>query len=127
MDAAGVAQGDTGGVGPQGVVPAGAAAGAVVGADGGFWADSVLIPCRDGKYRRVPTQPGLFPLAHGVSGRVAVARPAGLPPAADAEEDVREVNRVGALRGVGNAIVPEDGAEFVRAYLEVLEEGGGLT
>jgi hypothetical protein len=51
-----------------------------------------LIPCRDGKARRV--EPGTFPLAHGVPGRV------------------------GLLRGYGNAIVPEVGALFVAAYLE---------
>ncbi len=59
------------------------------------WPPSVAvewIPCRDGKWR--PTQPGLFPLAHGVP------------------------NRVGTLRGAGNAIVPQVAAEVVKAYLE---------
>ncbi len=54
------------------------------------WDDLVWLPCRDGKYR--PTQPGLFPLAHGVSGRV------------------------GRLRAYGNAIVPQVAAEFIKAY-----------
>jgi len=58
------------------------------------WSDVVFWPCRDGKLRPVPTLAALFPLAHGIS------------------------NRVGALRGAGNAIVPEVAAEFVRAYLE---------
>jgi DNA (cytosine-5)-methyltransferase 1 len=58
------------------------------------WTDVVWLPCRDGKWR--PTQPGLFPLAHGVPGRV------------------------GLLRGYGNAIVPQVGAAFIRAYLEVI-------
>lgn len=53
------------------------------------WADVIWLPCRDGKAR--PTQPGLFPLAHGLSGRV------------------------GKLRGYGNAIVPEVAAEFILA------------
>tara|TARA_R110000803_G_scaffold43701_7_gene93046 strand:+ start:3442 stop:4473 length:1032 start_codon:yes stop_codon:yes gene_type:complete len=56
------------------------------------WHPSDLIPCRDGKARRV--EPGTFPLAHGVPGRV------------------------GLLRGYGNAIVPQVAATFVRAYLE---------
>ena len=56
------------------------------------WADLLWLPCRDGKAR--PTQPGLFPLAHGIS------------------------NRVGILRGAGNAIVAPLAAEFVKAYSE---------
>jgi DNA (cytosine-5)-methyltransferase 1 len=57
-----------------------------------FWSDVEWLYCRDGKYR--PTQPSLFPLAHGVPARV------------------------GRLRGYGNAIVPQVAAEFVRAYME---------
>ncbi|MEY3774701.1 MAG: hypothetical protein RLZZ129_1481 [Verrucomicrobiota bacterium] len=56
------------------------------------WSDAEWIWCRDGKHR--PTQPGLFPLAHGVPGRV------------------------GKLRAYGNAIVPQVAAEFIRAYLD---------
>jgi DNA (cytosine-5)-methyltransferase 1 len=66
----------------------------------GFWADFVLIPCRDGKVRRGSPKPEVFPLADGFP------------------------NRVGVLRGAGNAIVPQVAAEFVRAYLEVEAEGG---
>ena len=62
------------------------------GAASGAWDDLLWLPCRDGKAR--PTQPGLFPLAHGVSGRV------------------------GLLRGYGNAIVPPVAAAFIEAYLE---------
>jgi DNA (cytosine-5)-methyltransferase 1 len=58
----------------------------------GFWSAYDLIPCRDGKARRV--EPGSFPLAHGVPGRV------------------------GRLRGYGNAIVPEVAVTFIRAYRE---------
>lgn len=57
-----------------------------------FWSDYELVPCRDGTARR--TQPGIFPLAHGVSGRV------------------------GKLRAAGNAIVPQVAAEILRAYLD---------
>lgn len=59
------------------------------------WASAVWHPCRDGKTRRIPVEPALFPLADG------------LP------------NRVGTLRGAGNAIVPQVGAAFVKAYMEV--------
>ena len=44
--------------------------------------------------RRAPAEPSLFPVAHGVS------------------------NRVGIMRGAGNAIVPQVAAEFVAAYME---------
>jgi DNA (cytosine-5)-methyltransferase 1 len=63
-----------------------------------FWSDYELLPCLDGKARR--TQPGLFPLAHGIPGRV------------------------GLLRGAGNAIVAEVGAEVIGAWLEAK---AGLT
>jgi DNA (cytosine-5)-methyltransferase 1 len=51
--------------------------------------DFEFIECRDGKRR--PTEPGIFPLAHGVPGRV------------------------GLLRGYGNAIVPQVAATFISA------------
>lgn len=57
-----------------------------------FWRNFDLLHCANGKSRRV--EPGTFPLAHGVSGRV------------------------GLLRGYGNAINPQITAEFVSAYLE---------
>jgi len=58
----------------------------------GFWSDAIIIPCSDGKARRA--EPGIFPLAHGVPGRV------------------------GRLRGYGNAIVPPLAATFIQAFLE---------
>ena len=58
-----------------------------------FWGSSEVIYCRDGKYRPIPTEPALFPLANGIS------------------------NRVGILRGAGNAIVPQAAAEIIKAYM----------
>ncbi|MFN7318049.1 MAG: DNA cytosine methyltransferase, partial [bacterium] len=56
-----------------------------------FWAAADWLFCRDGKWR--PVEPGSFPLAHGVPGRVA------------------------HLRGYGNAIVPQVAATFIKAAL----------
>lgn len=64
----------------------------------GGWDSAEYIPCRDGTAR--PVEPGLSPLAYGVSARVV------------------------RLRGYGNAIVPQVAAEFIAAYLEVEEQGG---
>ena len=61
--------------------------------DSSFWGSCDWIPCRDGKSR--PVEPGTFPLAHGFP------------------------NRVGRLRGYGNAIVPQAAAAFIGAFLEV--------
>ena len=62
------------------------------------WDDFQLVHCRDGKARRVPTEPAFFPLAHGVPARVV------------------------RLRGYGNAIVPQVAAEFVKAFYETQEQ-----
>jgi len=65
------------------------------GSDDNFWAGSEHIYCRDGKERQIPVEPALFPLAHGIP------------------------NRVGTLRGAGNAIVPQVSAEVIGAYMSV--------
>ena len=62
-------------------------------ADRAGWARCDILPCRDGKARRV--EAGTFPLADGIPGRM------------------------GLLRGYGNAIVPQVAAEFVTAWAEI--------
>lgn len=57
-----------------------------------FWADCDWLSCIDEKTR--PVEPGTFPLAYGIPGRV------------------------GRLRAYGNAIVPQVAAEFIKAALE---------
>lgn len=57
------------------------------------WSRFEIVHCRDGKARRF--EPGSFPLAHGLPGRV------------------------GLLRGYGNAIVPQTAAAFIEACQEV--------
>ena len=62
------------------------------GPTNGFWRATDWLGCTDGKWR--PVEPGTFPLAHGIPGRV------------------------GRLRAYGNAIVPQVAAAFVASYLE---------
>ena len=56
------------------------------------WTRFDLVPLLDGTLR--PTEPGVLPVADGIPGRVA------------------------AIRGFGNAIVPQVAAQFVRAVME---------
>jgi DNA (cytosine-5)-methyltransferase 1 len=63
--------------------------------DDGFWSDAVWEQYPDGKGRAV--KPGVRTVADGVPGGVEL------------------------LRGAGNAIVPSQAAEFIRAYLEIRE------
>lgn len=65
------------------------------GPTNGAWSNVEWLPCRDG--RRRPTQPGLFPLAHGAT------------------------QRMGRLRAYGNAIVAPQAVEFLKAVRGCLE------
>jgi len=68
-----------------------------------------FIDCKDGKQRRIES--GSFPLAHGIPaslGRV-LAGVRGMVRRAKS-------NRVGRLRGYGNAIVPQVAAKFIAAF-----------
>lgn len=58
----------------------------------GFWGAADWLLCRDGKWR--PVEPGTFPLADGTP------------------------QRVGRLRGYGNAIVAPQAAAFIKAFME---------
>jgi len=62
------------------------------GPTNGFWRDADWLFCRDGKWR--PVEPGTFPLAYGVAGRM------------------------GRLRAYGNAIVAEEAQLFIEAFLD---------
>jgi DNA (cytosine-5)-methyltransferase 1 len=75
---------------------------AEAGATRGFWANCDWWYGRDGKYR--PIEPGVFPLAHGVSHRVL------------------------KLRGYGDAITPQVAAAFIKAtWAAEAETGVGIT
>ena len=62
-------------------------------ADQSPWSGADWIYCRDQRWR--PVEPGIVPMAHGISGRM------------------------GALQAYGNAIVPQVAAEVIRAYMEI--------
>ncbi|WP_205536242.1 DNA cytosine methyltransferase [Morganella morganii] len=66
------------------------------GPTNGYWRDADWLLCRDDKWR--PVEPGTFPLADGVAGRV------------------------GKLRAYGNAIVAPVAEEFIKAYMLITEE-----
>ncbi|EOV3839908.1 DNA cytosine methyltransferase [Salmonella enterica subsp. enterica serovar Bredeney] len=75
----------------------------------GFWRDADWLFCRDGKWR--PVEPGTFPLVDGASARLGRVEPG--------VARVASSNRVGRLKGYGNAINARAAAEFIRAYMGV--------
>lgn len=75
----------------------------------GFWRDADWLFCRDGKWR--PVEPGTFPLVDGASARMGRVEPG--------VARVASSNRVGRLKGYGNAINAQAAAAFIRAYMEV--------
>ncbi|MDO2432922.1 DNA cytosine methyltransferase [Enterobacter bugandensis] len=76
----------------------------------GFWRDADWLLCRDGKWR--PVEPGTFPLVDGAAARLGRVEPG--------VARVASSNRVGRLKGYGNAINAQAAAEFIRAYMEGL-------
>lgn len=74
----------------------------------GFWRDADWLLCRDGKWR--PVEPGTFPLVDGASARMGRVQPTVARMASS--------NRVGRLKGYGNAINAQAASHFIRAYIE---------
>ncbi|EPG6797181.1 DNA cytosine methyltransferase [Klebsiella aerogenes] len=75
----------------------------------GFWRDADWLFCRDGQWR--PVEPGTFPLVDGAAARLGRVEPG--------VARVASSNRIGRLKGYGNAINAQAAAEFIRAYVEV--------
>ncbi|HED2737581.1 DNA cytosine methyltransferase [Klebsiella michiganensis] len=75
----------------------------------GFWRDADWLLCRDGKWR--PVEPGTFPLVDGAAARMGRVEPG--------VARVASSNRVGRLKGYGNAINAQAAAAFIRAYIGV--------
>lgn len=80
--------------------------GRLANSDGRWW------PCSDGKSRRVGT--GVQPLAHGIPVSLGRGRSKSERMAIRAAR----TNRVGRLRGYGNAIVPQVAAAWIEAVME---------
>ncbi|MGH6422073.1 DNA cytosine methyltransferase [Klebsiella michiganensis] len=75
----------------------------------GFWRDADWLLCRDGKWR--PVEPGTFPLVDWAAARMGRVEPG--------VARVASSNRVGRLKGYGNAINAQAAAAFIRAYMGV--------
>jgi DNA (cytosine-5)-methyltransferase 1 len=88
------------------------------GTTNGFWADAEWIWCRDRKYR--PVESINESLADGSANLLGYSSYEGrhiiLPLIAKTK------NRVGRLRGYGNALVSEQAKAFIQAYMEVRDE-----
>ncbi|HFV6983654.1 DNA cytosine methyltransferase [Escherichia coli] len=75
----------------------------------GFWRDADWLFCRDGQWR--PVESGTFPLVDGATARLGRVEPV--------VARVASSNRIGRLKGYGNAINAQAAAEFIRAYMGV--------
>lgn len=75
------------------------------------WSASMAIDCLDGKSRRVGC--GVQPLVNGIPRSLG----RGKPELSRLAKRAR-ANRVGRLKGYGNAIVPQVAAEFVMAFMD---------
>jgi DNA (cytosine-5)-methyltransferase 1 len=80
------------------------------------WADLVWLPCRDGKAR--PTESTLQRVANGLPAELGYLRHPDSEEIAYLSPLVGDTaNRVGRLRGYGNAITAQVAAAFIEAYL----------
>lgn len=75
------------------------------------WGKYHVVDCLDGKSRRVGC--GVQPLVNGIPRSLG----RGKPELSRLAKRAR-ANRVGRLKGYGNAIVPQVAAEFVRAFMD---------
>ena len=84
---------------------------------------SILIFCKDRKHRRISSQPGDEPLSYGLPRSVGPLKPwlerLGVLAEVSGHLRAAKQNRIGRLRGYGNAINPKLAAEFIKSFMEV--------
>lgn len=76
----------------------------------GFWSDYYLVPFPGGECRRVES--GSYPLDHGLPPRVGRD--------CTGTEGIAKVSRKAFIEGLGNAIVPQLAAEYVKTFVEAI-------
>ena len=88
----------------------------------GFWRAADWLGCRDGKWR--PVEPTIERMADGLSDSLGYVRLQSHPGRPNEERIAffpliqKGKNRVMRLKGYGNAIVPQQAAEFILAFIE---------
>ncbi len=70
------------------------------------WKAVEWVECGDGKTRPIPLEPDVQPLVNGV------------PEVMDSEGNPRKYSYAGALKGIGNAIIPQVAAVFISSFLD---------
>ena len=71
------------------------------------------IYCRDNKYR--PIEPGIQPLAHGITKGMVYSSDPSTPIDANATQEARAIR----LKGYGNAIQAQTAIAFIKAYMSI--------
>ena len=102
--------------GPQGRLQREQCAGELPARSPGPWSSFTIIRTSDGKYRRVPatTKPQIQQMADGISVVLGQPCPTNYPLAEKTSQ------RVGRLKGYGNAINPHLAAEFILASFDAM-------
>jgi len=75
------------------------------------WSAVEWVECHDKKTRPIPLEPNVQPLANGLSTVV------------DREGNSHKYSYANALKGIGNAIIPEVAAEFINVYMDIALDG----
>ena len=75
------------------------------------WETVEWVECQDGKTRPISLEPKVQPLVDG------------LPSVLDREGNTHKYSYSNALKGIGNAIIPEVAAEFINVYMDIALDG----